>query len=338
LSVEPRGRALTGGGPFAKLTRVASARKLPLASSGPSAELVGAPGHGAEPAAAEASRLEPSRLERCEPGDRFADYVLEPYAPRAPFVGKLRSVSLFYAALAEAGVAREGEQLVERVRALLGPFRTVWGVKVEGSPPRVAGFELYFYDRARAHADLSIARVTGGLSPLLTLDAEEPRPLPWHMFSVAFTPEALATGGRASLHVYLDMRSYELVGREPVLENIYTFHDPARDVDEVLHRLRSSIHVDARGPLLGKLLPPYLVRCGTVCVANKRASDAVYFSRVETPAVLELFARHAWPARLSRLLAEHAPSLDHLLWCVGVDVRGGPSGLEVRKSGVYGSF
>lgn len=316
---------------------MASARHLPLAK--PALDEASAAQAVPELATSPTSPAV-SKLERCEAGDRFADYVLEPYTPRAPFVGKLRSVNLLFEAFADAGVEREGALVVERVRALLGPFRTVWGVKVAGTPPQVAGFELYFYDRARAHADLSIERVTKGLAPLVRVDAEEPRPLPWHMFSVAFSPGSLREGGRASLHVYLDMRSYELVGRTPSFENIYTFHEPLRDVDELLHRLRSSIHVDARGPMLAALLPPYLVRCGRVCVANKRESDAVYFSRVETAAVLELMTRHAWPARLSRFVATHAGELDHLLWCVGFDLRGGdaPGSLEVRKSGVYGSL
>jgi hypothetical protein len=202
-------------------------------------------------------------------------------------------------------------------------------------------WELYFYDPERVHADLSIARLRAALAPALGVEAAEPRPLPWHMFSVQFDAAALRRERAATLHVYVDMRSYELRGTELAFENIYTFHDARAEIDEVLHRLRSSVHVDARRENLGRLLPPMLFRCARICVANKRASDAVYFSRVGTPALLEWLARARWPEALVRFAAAHAGELDHLLWDVGIDFRAGAEGAggaEVGKTGVYGSF
>jgi hypothetical protein len=284
------------------------------------------------------SLREEAILERCTAGDRFHDYVLSEYVPRVPHEGKLRSVNLLYAGLAAMGVEREGRALVEAVRGGLGPFATVWGVKLAAGDGAPRGFELYFYDFDRARADLSIDRVRSLLASSVQVDARERRELPWHMFSVELDAEALRTRGRVPVHVYLDMRSYELRGDELTFENIYTFHDPRADVDEVLHRLRASAHVDTAREPLGRLLPPHLWRCGRVCVANKRSCDALYFSRVPTRALARFLEDHAWPASLRTLVDRNAGDFDHLLWDVGVDFRAGDGGAQVVRSAVYGSF
>lgn len=287
------------------------------------------------------SLLRPGRpaevLERCGPADRFHDYVLGEYAPLAPPSGKLRSVSLLLSSFAWLGVGAEGAALVERVRGALGPFRTVWGIKF--APSRgITGWELYFYDFERAHADLAIPRVRAALAPVLAIDAEEPRPLPWHMWSVEVGPAHLRGEAAAPVDVYIDMRSYKVQGRSYSFENVYTFHDPRADVDAVLHRLRSSVHFDERRGDLGALMPPSLFRCGRLCVANKRSADALYFSRVPGAAARAFAAAHGHPPEVAAFLDSHAPELDHLLWDVGLDFRGDAGPLQVTKTSLYGSF
>ncbi len=276
-------------------------------------------------------------IERCDEADRFHDYVLGEYASLAPHRGKLRGVSLLLASFAALGVAREGAALVDLVRRVLGPFRTVWGIKQ--APDRgVTGWELYFYDFERAHADLAIARMREALAPVLAISAEEPRPLPWHMWSVEVTPEHLRREAAAAVDVYVDMRSYKVRGRACAFENVYTFHDPRTEIDAVLHRLRSSFHLDLRRDNLGALMPPSLFRCGRVCVANKRSADALYFSRIPTSAARAFAARHGYPAPLVRFFDEHAAELDHLLWDVGLDFRGDTGPVRITKTSLYGSF
>jgi hypothetical protein len=295
-------------------------------------------------------------LERCTQEDRFHDYVLSEYAPRAPHAGKLRSVSFLHASFEAAGVEGEGREIVELVREGLGSFRTVWGVKLADGAAAPAGWELYFYDFERAHADLSIERVRAILAPRLDVDARDARVLPWHMFSIGFDVEGLRAPRPASVpaHVYLDMRSYELQGDELSFENIYTFHDPRAEIDEVLHRLRASAHFGsgpsrpaglsplarhARSESLATLVPPHLFRCGgRVCVANKRTCDALYFSRVGSRALARFLRDRSWPAALRELADVHAAELDHLLWDVGIDFRASDAGVRVVRSAVYGSF
>jgi len=276
-------------------------------------------------------------LERATSSDQFHDYVLWRYDPLAPPEGKLRSLNLLVESFALAGLEDEGCALVQKLREELGPFRTVWGVKRHQGTGALA-WEFYFYDRDRAHADLSIARLAEIFAPLVEVDAREPWPLPWHMVSVELGPEALRARAKVPAHVYIDMRSYELAGDCFTFENVYTFHDPRADVDEVLHRLRSSVHFDPKRDQVSTLLPPALRRCHRVCVANKRRSDAVYASHIPTPALRWFLRTHAWPDPLAAFVEAHGSDLDHLLWDVGLDFDREGGSIQVRKTGLYGSF
>lgn len=276
-------------------------------------------------------------FERCEAGDRFHDYVLGEYAPRAPHEGKLRSVSLLLASFACSGVLPEGRALVQHVRETLGPFRTIWGIK-HVPESGISGWELYFYDFERTAADLTIARLRQSLSPVLRISAEEPHPLPWHMWSVEVSRSQLLREAEAPIDVYIDMRSYKVHGRRFRFENVYTFHDPRTDIDAVLHRLRSSVHLDERRGDLGVLLHPSLLRCGRVCVANKRSADALYFSRVNTDCARNFVEERGYPGPIVRFFDDNAPDLDHLFWDVGLDFRGDEGPLQITKSSIYGSF
>lgn len=285
-----------------------------------------------------AARLATAPLETCEQDDQLHDYILDRYTPALPIAGKLRSVNFLVESFALAGVEGEGAELVRRIREGYGPFRTVWGVKLEPATGRLA-WELYFYDFDRRHADCSIDNVRRLLDPVLAIDASEPRPLPWHMFSVGFDADELRGRGPIAVRVYIDMRSYELRGEKMTLENVYTFHEPRLEIEAVLHRLRSSVHVTAAGMVLAEILPPPLLRCHRVCVANKRGADAVYFSRIDLAALRFFLQARGWPEPLTRFVTERKAGLDHLRWCVGIDFKGGAEGaVELGKSGIYGSF
>lgn len=276
-------------------------------------------------------------LERCGPADLFHDYVLDPYPPRAPVAEQLRSVSLLHEAFALTGVEDEGAALIDTVRRELGPFRTVFGVKHQ-QDLGVTGFELYFYDFGRVHPDLSIERMQEILAPHVALSARPRRAIPWHMFSVELTAEDLRKRASVPAHVYVDMRSYLLSDDSLTMENVYTFHDPRREIEHVLHRLRASLHTDLSPRALAELIPPALFRCHRLCVANKRTADAVYFSRVPTAAMLGFLRARAWPAPLVAMVESHADEFEHLFWCLGMDFTQSGESPVISKSGVYGSF
>src|SRR5690606_34580340 len=199
-----------------------------------------------------------------------------------------------------------GAAVVGALRRELGAFRTVFGIKVHLSGEVCPGWELYFYDFARLQADLSIARVTSLLAQHLDIDVVEPWPLPWHMFSVELSPAQLRRARPSSVDVYLDMRSYKARGTTWELENIYTFHDPRTEIDEVLHRARSLVHFDHLRWNLARILPPEFLNAHRVCLANKRRADATYASRIPTPALRRFLARHPFPEPLRAFVVEHA--------------------------------
>lgn len=278
-------------------------------------------------------------LETCGASDVLHDYILEPYEPRAPIQGKLRSVNALYETFALAGLDDRGHAMVEAVRGALGPFRTVWGAKWDEDRGSWRGWELYFYDWKRLHADLSIEALKRILAPFVGIDARPGRELPWHMLSVEVPPAVLGGDGTAvPIHVYVDMRSYELLGDRWTFENVYTFHDPRREIDDVMHRLRASVHVDLSRDALAELIPPALFRCHKLCVANKATGDALYFSRVDTRALLGFLRRGKYPSELIDWLESEKSRLAHLLWDVGVDFTARDGRAHIRRSGFYGSF
>ena len=56
---------------------------------------------------------------------------------------------------------------MEAIREKIGPFRTVFGIKL--LPDRLA-WEFYFYDYARRHREVSITRVLRAIRPFLRCD------------------------------------------------------------------------------------------------------------------------------------------------------------------------
>ncbi len=290
--------------------------------------------------AAPAPPLATSPLEYCTAEDRFHDYILSEYEPTAPVAGKLRSLNLLTESFALAGVEAEGRALVETLRDQFGAFRTVWGIKLEPGAPKgqQLRWELYFYDRDRQHDDLSIPRIADLLSAHINVQAREPRPLPWHMFSVEFGNDHLLSQNEAPLDVYLGMRSYKLDTASMSFENVYSFHDAKREIRDVLDRLRVALHFDSVRERLVDVLPPHLFDCNRICVANKRRSDALYFSRISTPSLLRFLDEHEWPAALRTFANTRTAELDHLLWDVGIDYIARNGRATPAKTGVYGSF
>lgn len=280
-----------------------------------------------------------------QPGDIFCDYTLVPYDPVKPPAGKLRSVNLLVESFAIAGVEAEGQRVMKLLRAALGPGRTVFGVKFY-APEHVAGWELYFYDPLRERHDLSIENVTSILAPAFAIDARPPRPLPWHMFSVEFDARHLRQELAAAVDVYISTnpqnkgtdRSYKLRGSELVFENVYSFHRPLLEIDEILYRLRYGVFFSRVENPLSALIPPELFRCGHICVANKRTADALYFSRITTEQLLFAMNFLGWRGALPGFITAHAASFDHLLWDIGFDFVVENGRIRFIKGGLYGSF
>ncbi len=289
------------------------------------------------PIQAQRPRLATTPMESCGPDDCFHDYVLLEYEPVASAVDKLRSLNVLVESFALGGVEKEGVALMNAVRRGLGPFRTVWGIKWHHAR-RALGWELYFYDFKREHADISIPNLTRILAPHVEVEGREPRPLPWHMFSVEIDGPKLRREAASALDIYVDMRSYKCSGDGAVFENVYTFHHARSEIDDILHRLRACVHFDPERDRLERLMPPHLFNCRKICVANKRRADALYFSRVTTRALMRFLEDQGWPEELSAFVDGREKELNHLLWDVGIDFRATDGGATPVKTGIYGSF
>jgi hypothetical protein len=83
--------------------------------------------------------------------DPALNYCLWEYSPAAPAEDKFRSINLLFESFDYAGLGARAFDVVEAIRDGIGPFRTVFGIKLLRD--RLA-WEFYFYDYARRQRDV----------------------------------------------------------------------------------------------------------------------------------------------------------------------------------------
>lgn len=281
-------------------------------------------------------------LEWVREGDAFRDYCLWDYEPVAPAAGKLRSATLLWQSLAAASAPARLAAIVRALRAQLGAFRTVWGVKQCGG--RLT-WELYFYDYERLQREVSIERVLGVVSPWLASSLELPPGRPYFMFSIDLDPASGEDRGQLEqISVYLGNPGssvssglcYSLSRSGLRLDNLYNFFDARAERDDILAKVAASLHLDLDRVPMDDILFPRLVDCGIVVVANKKFCDGVYFSRIRIDQLIWFCERFAWPADITAFLNEHRDRLDHMLYDVGIDYTMIGGRIEVTKTAWYG--
>lgn len=284
---------------------------------------------------------------RCEftgPDDRYYNYCWWPYQPVAPTEHKFRPVSLLFHSFEVAGVDRRAFELVEAIRNALGPFRTVWGTKWLGG--RLA-WEFYFYDYQRREREVSVTRVLDAVRPYLPCEIRVNERLPYFMFSIDIIADPrLGLCGLDEIHLYVGNPgsavssgiSYAIQPGGAILENFYFFFDAQKDRSGAVGKIVCSPHVDATQIPIDWILWPELARCHTICVANKRRNDTVYFSGVDVDQFVFFLKRLQYPPEIVSFVEENRASLDHLLYDVGFDYVTGNDELRVVKSGYYGVF
>ena len=133
-------------------------------------------------------------------GDRFFDYCLEPYRPRRPWQGKLRSESLLWRALALAGIEAAARPAIEALRASLGRDMTVFGVKHDGAR---FFFELYVYDPRKEDPAATVAGLTEALAAVLPIRVPVRESIPYMMVSFDLDAATLERGVIDELNLYL---------------------------------------------------------------------------------------------------------------------------------------
>ncbi|MBD8905703.1 hypothetical protein [Methylorubrum zatmanii] len=288
------------------------------------------------------ARLDPARLERAAPGDRYADYCLWDYEPVGPTTGRLRQASLLWHSLACAEADPRLFALCDALRAGLGPGRSVWGAKLRDG---ITTWEFYFYDYARLERTVSIERVLAILAPFAPCSLRYAGARPYFMFSLDLD-DALVRGNRGldRLNIYVGNPGssvssglcYGLTAQGLVFDNLYSFFDAAREREAIRAKAACSAHLDLPGLDLDAILWPELMNCGIVVVANKRLCDGVYFSRVGIDGLIAFLDRLAYPPAIRGFVREERRRLSHLLFDVGIDYAVIDGRLTVTKSAYYG--
>lgn len=288
--------------------------------------------------------IDPFVPESTQPGDRYTDFCLWDYPPAAPTEGKLRSVNLLYHSFAVAGVEGQLRPLCDAVRRAVGPFKTVWGVKLQDGK---LSWELYFYDYRRQAREVSIPLVLAALAPFAPCDLSYAESHSYFMFSIDIDTD-LAQGRRAidKIDVYLGNPGssvssgicYALTAEGLSLSNFYFFFDAQREREDILGKVTQSAYIDPQGFDPGQVLWPELLDCTTLVVANKRRNDGVYFTRIGVEALLGFLHRFGFPAPLGAFVAAERGRLDHLRFDVAFDYRTSNGRLELLKGSYYGYF
>lgn len=284
------------------------------------------------------------RFEFATADDPRLNYCLWEYSPAAPAEDKFRSVNLLYQSFAYAGLDGRAFDCVEAIRDAIGPFRTVYGIKLLGG---ALAWELYFYDYRRVAREVSMTRVLAALRPFARCDVRPNEHLPYFMFSLDIDAPLLA-GARDLdvVHMYVGNPgstvssgiAYALRPRGTTLENFYFFFDAHSQLQEAADKISCSAYFDAARVPLDEVLIPELRACQTICVANKQTHDCVYFSGIDVGQLIYFLQRFDYPEPIVAFVREHRLQLDHLRFDVGVDYRMENGRLRSLKSGYYGVF
>ena len=284
------------------------------------------------------------RFEYSTGADPALNYCLWEYSPARPAQDKFRSVNLLFQSFDHAGIDDRAFDIVEAIREAIGPFRTVFGIKLLRD--RLA-WEFYFYDYRRREREVSITQVLAAIRPYVRCAIRANENLPYFMFSLDIDAE-LARGARDMdvVHMYIGNPgstvssgiAYALRADATTLENFYFFFDAQSQRQEAADKICCSAHFDGTSLPVDAILVPELRTCQTICVANKQTHDCVYFSGINVDQLLFFLKRVPYPEPITSFVRENRDNLDHLLFDVGFDYRVEAGRLAVLKSGYYGVF
>ena len=280
---------------------------------------------------------------RARPSDPARDFCQWPFAlPRPPAPNALRSEALLYAACAAAGFDGRMEALLTRLRDAWGRFETVWGVKCAGGALSV---ELYFYDYDRTGRRRGLAEFRRTVAPVIDCAVPARDELPYFMFSAEVDAATLARGRLEQVDLYLgnpgsSVSSGLCYGLEwdgaREFRNAYFFFDARREGERAWDKLTESVFVP-QGADRTDFFWPEMEGMEILVVANKRHSDALYFSRIDVDSLRVFLARLGFPEPLQAFLAENHGRLRHHLFDAGWDFRCAPDGhVHPVKGGFYG--
>lgn len=281
--------------------------------------------------------------ERIRPSDPYFNYCYWPYESPTNGVGKLRASSLLFRAIQDMSEADWLTDCVRNMQAGIGDFRTVYGIKqVNGK----WSIEMYLYDYGREDRVISIQRFMSACQAQLQLPNTVSPHLPYFMFSFDLDESVAKANGKIDkVHVYVGNPGSTVSSgisygfgddlEDSELENFYFFFD-AQDRQQIEDKIQCAAWRDEPNTLVECVLRADLMDCQTICLANKRTSNTVYFSGVNVVQLRSFLSWQKYPDPFQAFVAEHQFDLDHLLYDVGVDYQVRGNKIEFVKSGIYG--
>lgn len=271
------------------------------------------------------------------PRGMLHDFCLWPYEALCDIAGKRRYSDLLRASFALAPRPDRLEALLTELQHALGEQATVWGVKWDGQS---VSWELYFYDYARTQRQVSIERLQQLLGSRWR-SAPRIGHIPYFMFSVEvdgdgrIAPGADVYVGAPGSEVSAGL-CYACVGASVSFKNLYHFFDTQRELGAALEKLSHSMHLPALLPRPDELLWPRTRHCQTLVIANKRAGDGIYYSRVKAEQLAWFATRMGFPEPLRSWLNARISDYAHMLFDLGVDFRLRDGNLDFHRGAFYG--
>jgi len=280
--------------------------------------------------------------ELATPGDAPVDFCLWDYPmPAAVRQGSLRGANLLYFAADRAGSLAAYRGLAASLRATVGPFRTVWGVKKNGA---TLSTEFYFYDYARLERAVSFARIAEGFAPVATVAVAVDEATPYFMTSIELPlalPSAPLTIAGADLYMgnpgggMTSGICYEASAQGLEMKNFYFFFDGQADRESAIAKAGCSAFLPFGTISPDDLFPSWSRDARVLVVANKRRHDALYVSGIGIDALLLFLRDFDYPADLVAFAEDRRDAFAHLLFDVGFDYRIERGRLVTAKSSFY---
>lgn len=274
------------------------------------------------------------------------DFCLMPYPCPQVDAPRAQSVEVLLASFAQMDVLAEGQALLDRLLARMGPQCTVWGVKNAPDSDEL-WWEFYFYRRDHTPDALCLDYVRDIFQPLV-IDARPPPDLAWTFFSLEVRKEHLLGRAPIAVTMYqegLDL-SWKVRGAELELGNHYQHFLVDGEMPEFLMALRTSVHAPRHPKTLARLVPPQLIYgAWRVWLARKQRADTIYFQRIGPMQAVWMMRKHGWPQPMCDSMETLAPALQHVRFDLGIDfcraatppVPGEPP-IGFGKTGVYATF
>jgi hypothetical protein len=274
--------------------------------------------------------------------EKLYDYCLREYAPQSDVTGKLHSEAILAHMSKLLGMEKELGAVINEIKEKIGENKTVWGI-LQVKDKII--FELYFYDYSKFNRSVSIQKIKNALSNF-NCNFPVADNIPYFMFSLNFDKDSLHKKEIDAVHVYVhnppslvpSANSYALSITGTELENSYYFYDPKAQREALLSKIYSSPFLCNAGRNIGLVLDKTYVDCRTICIANKKNADCLYYSGINIVQFLNFLDKFDYPRDLVQYIEGNQDKLDHLLFDIGYDVRLDTQQLIINKSGFYGVF